>query len=193
MITLRRGFKEESERIARRLRWELGLTVHDPLDCFSLAHHLGIPCRALHEMRAEGLSETAIVCLSDPTARFSALTVCCGDRYLIVYNAAHTPARTANDVVHELAHIIHKHPPRPAFSYGGCREWDERYEGEATWQAGALLVPRDGVLAWMRQGGTIEAGALHFGVSRELFQWRVNMTGVTYQLARRRASSRVSG
>jgi Zn-dependent peptidase ImmA (M78 family) len=185
---LRRGFKEESERIAQRLRWELSLTTHDPLDCFSLARHFDIPCRALHEMRAEGLSETAIVCLSNPSARFSALTVCYGDRYLIVYNAAHMLERTANDVVHELAHIIHKHPPRPAISYSGCREWDERYEGEATWQAGALLVPRDGVLSWMRRGGTIEAGAFHFGVSRELFQWRVNVTGVTYQLARRRAS-----
>lgn len=184
-VKLRRGFKEESERISRQLRWELGLTVHEQLDWRDLATHLQVRVRTLEEMLAEGLSPESMAALSDPAARFSAVMVCRDGQHLIVYNATHSPARTANDVVHELSHKIRQHPPRPAISYGGCRDWDEQYEAEADWQAGALLVPRDGALAWMSRGGAIAAGAMHFGVSPELFQWRVNMTGIMYQLSHR--------
>lgn len=58
-------------------------------------------------------------------------------------------------------------------------------EQEADWQAGALLVPRDGALEWMHSNGSIEEGAEHYRVSRALFQWRVNQTGIVRQLKRR--------
>lgn len=55
-------------------------------------------------------------------------------------------------------------------------------EEEADWLAGVLLVPRDGAFAWLRNGGGMDDGAEHFGVSRALFQWRGNQTGVVRQL-----------
>jgi Zn-dependent peptidase ImmA (M78 family) len=76
-----------------------------------------------------------------------------------------------------------EHPLLPALGAGGCRRWDAALEAEADWQAGALLVPRDAALAWIRVNGSLEEGALHFGVSIPLFQWRVNQTGVMRQLA----------
>jgi len=44
---LRYGFKTEAEVLARELREELGLSYSDPLDCFALAEHFGIPVVAL--------------------------------------------------------------------------------------------------------------------------------------------------
>jgi hypothetical protein len=38
----------------------------------------------------------------------------------------------------------------------------------------------------MLADGELEAGARHFGVSVELFRWRVNHTGVARQIAARR-------
>jgi Zn-dependent peptidase ImmA (M78 family) len=116
-------------------------------------------------------------------ARFSAMTVAAGTRKLIVYNPKHPAGRQANSLAHELSHILLEHPMASALGDGGCRQWDPRLEAEADWQAGALLVPREAGLAWMRSNGSLEEGAAHFGVSVPLFQWRVNQTGVVRQLA----------
>jgi Zn-dependent peptidase ImmA (M78 family) len=80
-----------------------------------------------------------------------------------------------------------EHPFTPALGIGGCRDWHEDLEAEADWLAGTLLVPREGALDWMRNDGSIEDGAEHFGVSQALFRWRVNQTGVARQIE---ASSR---
>lgn len=185
---LRRGFKAEAERVALSIRAELDITAHDRLDCFMLAEHLGIPIVSLLDLQSYGASIQSIAHLEANDAIFSALTVCAGTRRLIVYNPWHSSNRQASSLAHELSHVIHDHPAGPAIGEGGCRYWDERFEAEAEWQAGALLVPRQGALAWISRGGTMEDGATYFGVSRDLFQWRVNGTGVIYQLSRRRAS-----
>jgi Zn-dependent peptidase ImmA (M78 family) len=117
------------------------------------------------------------------TSGFSALTICEGTRKLIVYNPRHPPTRRANSVVHEVSHVVLEHPPAPALGEGGCRYWDSRLEGEADWQAAALLVPRDGAFAWLQAGNGLSDGANNFGVSLALFRWRVNHTGVAKQLA----------
>jgi Zn-dependent peptidase ImmA (M78 family) len=181
---LRRGFKAEAERFALSLRTELGLQVTDLLDPHTLAAHLEVPVIPLTELRLNGASNQSVSHLMRRGSGFSALTVCEGTRRLIVYNPQHPSTRRANSVVHEVGHIVLEHPPAPALGNGGCRYWDAELEAEADWQAGALLVPRDGAFAWLRNGGTIADGAENFGVSRALFRWRVNHTGVALQLAR---------
>jgi Zn-dependent peptidase ImmA (M78 family) len=56
-------------------------------------------------------------------------------------------------------------------------------EAEADWLGATMLVPRESALEWMRQSGDLEDGARNFGVSIELFRWRVNHTGVVRQVA----------
>jgi hypothetical protein len=180
---LRRGFKAEAERISLSVRAELGLTVHDRLDCHDLATQMGVPVVSLPELRRYGARPESVAQLLASDAGFSALTVCAGTRRLIVHNPHHPPGRRANSLAHELSHIILEHPPVPPLGSGGCRRWDAQLEAEADWLAGALLVPRDGALAWLRRGRNIADGARHFGVSRALFQWRVRQTGVERQLA----------
>jgi hypothetical protein len=175
---LRRGFKSEAERTAELVRGELGLGLLDRLDCFALAETWGIPVVSLGELRDDGASEASIGRLMSPESGFSATTIVVGPRRLIVYNPRHGSARKASSLAHELAHVILEHEPAPALGVGGCRYWDGRQEAEADWLGAALLVPRACALAWMLSSDDVEAGARNFGVSVELFRWRIHHTGV---------------
>jgi hypothetical protein len=187
---LRRGFKSDAERTAEVVRGDLGLGPLDRLDCFALAEAWGIPVVSLGELRKDGASETSIRRLLSPEAGFSATTVVVGPRRLIVYNPRHEPGRKASSLAHELAHVILEHEAAPAIGVGGCRHWDGRQEAEADWLGSALLVPRAGALAWMLESDDVEGGAGNFGVSVELFRWRINHTGVLRQVEKLRREAR---
>jgi hypothetical protein len=178
---LRQGFKAEAERIALELRTELGLGPADRLDPRALADHLGIPVVPLRELSGDGAASQSTARLLDPEAGFSALTVCAGSRRLIVYNQRHPPGRRASSLAHELAHVILDHPAGPVLDQARARLWDETLEAEADWQAGALLVPREGAVAWLRRERGPAGGERHFGVSRALFLWRLHQTGAARQ------------
>jgi hypothetical protein len=190
---LRRGFKKEAETLAQLVRAELGLGTLDRLDCAVLAETWGIPIVTLGELREDGASESSIQHLLGSEAGFSAATICVGHRRLIVYNPRHSARRIANSLAHELSHTLLEHEPAPAIGLGGCRRWNGAQEAEADWLAGALLVPRESALAWLRSGGDLPEGARHFGVSLELFTWRVNHTGVARQLAYTQGRRRPTG
>jgi len=188
---LRRGFKSDAERTAELVRGDLALGPLDRLDCFALAEAWGIPVVSLGELREDGASEASIRRLMSPDAGFSATTVLVGPRRLIVYNPRNEAGRKASSLAHELAHVILEHEAAPAIGVGGCRHWDGRQEAEADWLGSALLVPRAGALAWMLERDDIDSGASNFGVSLELFRWRVHHTGVLRQVQklRRRAGA----
>jgi hypothetical protein len=187
---LRRGFKSEAEEISAELRSELGLEPIDGLDPFDLAAHLGIPVAPLFELLRYGAERKALEQLTQPHVKFSALTVCCGSRRAIFFNHIHSRRRRANSISHEISHIVLEHEPRPAVTDELGRNWDPVQEEEADWLAGCLLVPRAGALTWFERGGGFHDGADHFGVSRQLFSWRVNHTGVRNQLQYRAGLAR---
>lgn len=188
MSKLQRGFKTNAERTSEEFRRRIGLTVHDRLDPFALAAHLNVLVLPLADAGEIGFRPERIAVLVSPVSIFSAVTVCYGDQRFIVYNSGHSPARTANDVTHELSHIICRHPPGPPLGVGGCRQWDDRYEEEADCLSGALLVPRDGAFHRLRRDGSFANAAEHFGVSGQLFSQRAHTTGVVKVLGHLRAS-----
>ena len=89
-----------------------------------------------------------------------------------------------------MSHLVLEHEAAPAIGVGGCRHWDGAQEAEADWLGAAMLVPRESALQWMLRHGDLEEGAANFGVSVDLFRWRVNHTGVARQLAARRRYTR---
>jgi Zn-dependent peptidase ImmA (M78 family) len=180
---LRPGFKAEAENIAQLIRAELGLGPLDALDCFTLAETWGIPVVSLGELRDDGAKDHSVRHLLGDDAGFSATTVVLGTRRLIVYNPRQPPGRNASSLAHELSHLILEHEAAPAIGIGGCRHWDGVQEAEADWLGATMLVPRESALEWMRQSSDLEDGARNFGVSVELFRWRVNHTGVVKQIA----------
>ncbi len=100
----------------------------------------------------------------------------------IFYNPSQPRGRAANSLAHELSHIVLEHEPHIAVALDGSRNWDAAQEEEATWMAATALVPRDGAFLWIKQNGSASGGAQHFGVSEELWRWRINQTGLTRQL-----------
>lgn len=171
----RRGFKTEAEQLAVHLRTELGIGLYRRLDPFALAEHLAVPVWALEDLPDV---HAAVQVLHGPEiAAFSAMTVFDGTSRVIVHNTAHTPARQASNLCHELAHGALLHPASPALNAFGCREWDGAIESEATFLAGALLIPSKAIWWAAKQRQPREEIAEQYGCSVEMVQMRLNMTG----------------
>jgi len=98
-------------------------------------------------------------------------------RRAIFVNDAHTKARQAATIAHECAHVMLGHEADAHFADLGIRHFDDRVESEADWLGDCLLVPTPAVLPMMRRHGTLEACAVHFGVSEQLMRKRYNLSG----------------
>ena len=186
-MTLRWGFKREAEAIGREIRSELGLQASDPLDPCQLARHLDIPIVPLSGLRTTASGPVQYLFDVEPEA-FSAVTVFRGVHRTIVHNDAHSSGRQASNVTHEASHGLLLHPPTPALDDRGCRIWDQVIEEEATWLAGVLLVPESAALIIARRGTPLAVAAAEFGVSEQMMDWRLNVTGA--RLRRERARRR---
>jgi hypothetical protein len=184
-MALRRGFKSETNEIAREVRLELGLAPVDPLNPWQRASHLAIPVRPLSILR-NTLDNGPLFAVhhfgSTAPERFSAVTVFVGNRRFIVYNDVHSRGRQSSDLGHELAHALLLHPAAPALDEHGCRKWDPVMEEEANWLGGALLVSEEAAVSLARKAVPLAKAAFAYGVSEQMMEWRMNVTG-----ARKRA------
>lgn len=115
-----------------------------------------------------------------------------GETFAVVLNPAHAHTRQRSDLMHELAHVELKHvPARVEVSKTGLlllSDYSDEQEQEADWHAGALLLPRDGLLRLRGRGKSSDEIAAFYGVSKALCEWRLRMTGVDIQM--RRAAAR---
>lgn len=186
-MKLRRGFKTEAEEYAREFRDELGLEYHAPLCPWTLADHLAIPVLPLSEFASE-ISKAVRYFMGTGNSYFSAVTIFNGHKRLIIHNDAHHPRRQSSNIAHELSHGILGHPPTPPLNEYGCRNFNKNIEDEATWLGSTLLIPRDVALYIVECGMPIDLAKVEYGVSSELITWRINITGVTTQIARRKQS-----
>jgi Zn-dependent peptidase ImmA (M78 family) len=184
-VAYRRGFKSEANAIACEVREELGLLLLDRLDPWALAEHLAIPVLGLSELESTASDAVRHLGEVEPEA-FSAVTVFSGSRRIIVHNDFHSQARQASDVTHELAHGLLLHEPTPALDQRGCRLWNQDIEDEAQWLAGALLITEDAALWIVRSGLSLAEAGLRFGVSKQMVQYRLNVTGARKRVGRAR-------
>jgi Zn-dependent peptidase ImmA (M78 family) len=186
-MAMRRGFKTEANGIAIEVRAELDLRALDPLDPWRLAEHLEIPVITLSSLEADIPDAVHRLRAVEPDA-FSAVTVFAGTKRAIVHNDRHSRGRQASNLAHEVAHGLLHHPATPARDDRGCRYWNQDIEDEASWLAGALLIPEDAALWIVRQGMSLENAADHFGVTKRMVTFRVNVTGARIRVARARRS-----
>ena len=189
MSALRRGFKTWCENAARGYRRELQLPPIAPLDPRLLAQHLGITIWTPADIK--GFSSKDVFQLT-VTAResWSAATLRDGNASLIIINNGHALTRQNNSIAHEIGHIILQHEPARMYVTDDglmmMSEYNPIHEEEATWFAGAILVPRDALLDVARRGLTDRVIAEQYGVSVAVLQMRRRLTGVDIQLSRRR-------
>lgn len=188
---MRRGFKAWCENTATEYRSALGLGQDDRLDPESLAAHLDV--RVWRPEDVPELPEPSLqqLTIHDPDS-WSAMTLQIGDTSLSIVNSAHPETRQRSSPTHELAHLILDHGPgRIDLSPAGhllLNSFEKEQEDEADWLSATLLVPRAGLQAAYRSIRAPRSPANHFGVSLDMLNWRLRMTGVTKQM--RRAFSR---
>jgi Zn-dependent peptidase ImmA (M78 family) len=184
-----RGFKSRCENIAIQIRLNLGLKDSEPLSAFELAEYLGVWIWELDEI--PNLPRETLKHLGSVDGdEWSAVAVQSGAQDVIVLNPTHSPARQSNDLMHELAHIILQHEPSQIVVSDttgvGLRTFDKRQEAEADWLAACLLLPRSAVAFSHGRKMPIDKAADYFGVSKDLYRYRLRMTGVEKQQAFRR-------
>jgi len=183
-----RGFKTWCENTAVAYRRELMLKPVDPLEPRRLAKHLGIVVWNAEEVPGVPVDALQILLREDPWS-WSAVTVRVENQSVVIVNSAHSEGRLANDVMHELAHVVLGHDPgRADVSEDGLlvlHSFDRAQEDQANWLAGCLLLPREALIHAQRLGWTSQATATRYCVSVDLVKYRLNVTGVERQLAHR--------
>lgn len=185
---LRRGFKSQCEKRALELRRILSRKPTDPLSARDVAQQYevsvwtpqevqGIPAGDLQQLLVAGATE------------WSGFTLRVGLRHLAVVNSSQSSRRQNSVLMHELAHIMLGHDlVSGTFTAGGDfvpSTYNQDQEDEAAWLGGTLLLPRPALLWMRRRRLSDEDAATHFGVSLDLLQWRIRMTGIDYQLGLR--------
>ena len=190
MATFDRGFKSWAERTSGNIRRELDLSPHDPLDVFRLAEFLEVMACTPRDF--PGLPSDVLNQLLDHDPwGWSAATLTRHDgKVLLIFNPRKSRGRMASDIAHELAHIILEHKPSTIiFSHDGSfamRTYDQKQEDEANWLAWSLLLPREALLRTRRNALSVEQTAEMYGVTTQLVNYRLRMTGVSVQLERTR-------
>ena len=157
---MRRGFKAWCEKTAIDYRGELGIEVADRLNPKDLAQHLGVLVWKPEDIPDFDNRSLHQLTQADPES-WSAVTIRIAESHLTIVNSTHSRARQRSSLCHELSHLILKHEP-------------DRID----------LSPDGHLLLSSR------ALANHFGVSADMLNWRLRMTGVVIQTNRARAWAR---
>jgi hypothetical protein len=181
----KRGFKTWCENIAALQRKALGLQPFDALDPFQFAKHLGVKVWTADQI--PGLdSESSNILLKKDSDSWSAVTLSGGPKDLIILNPTQTGGRLASNLMHELSHIVIGHAPaRVDVSEEGylmLSTFDKVQEDEAIWLCGCLLLPREALVASRRRGTPFNEVKRTYGSSKEMFDYRMRVTGVTKQV-----------
>lgn len=87
--------------------------------------------------------------------------------------------------MHELSHLILEHEPSQIMVSPDhpiiLRSYNDTLESEANWLSGCLLPPREALVFIKKQGISITDACNEYVVSKQLFQYRINTTGVNRQ------------
>lgn len=183
-MKLRWGFKKETNEYAKEFRKEFKKKPFEPLCPWDLANHLLIPILKLSQIDEEAAVQYLTVTNQDV---FSAVTVFNGRKRIIVHNDSHHPRRQAANIAHELSHAILDHPPTPPFTDAGERFLNtevQEIENEANWMGPGLLISEEAALHIVRKKIPIPDAVTLYGVSQQLIQMRINVTGAKRRISR---------
>lgn len=182
-----RGFKSWCERVAIQQRTELKLKPEDPLDPMVLTKHLEIEVWTAAQIPGLDPLYLDVLVEKDPDS-WSAITLCTGQKDLIIVNPAHGGGRRASDIMHEIAHILIGHDPaRVEVTEDGLlflSFYDKQQEEEAKWLSGCLLLPREALLLIRRRKMDTETAARTYGVSDQMLTFRQRVLNLVPQSGR---------
>ncbi len=179
-MSFKRGFQAEANRIAVRVREQMGLTALDPIDPVVVCEHFDIALIKLSELGGDS-SEF----LSSDNSVFSAVTVPCGAKIAIVHNDSHHPYRQRSNICHELGHCFLGHNHTPPLTASGERIRDGGIEAEANFLGGTLLLTNEGAIHILRSG-LMPVAQHRYGISKPMLTYRLQVSGARkiYQRSR---------
>lgn len=169
-LSFKRGFKAEANRIALRIRQQMGLAPHAPIDPAAVCANFEIELLKLSEVVPDSPF------LGVHREAFSAVTVPRGRATAIVYNNSHHPYRQRSNICHELAHCFLGHECAPPLLENGGRSHDSGIEGEANYLAGALLITNEAANKIMIDRLYHQAQSI-YGVSKPMLDYRLRVSG----------------
>jgi Zn-dependent peptidase ImmA (M78 family) len=169
-LSFRRGFKADANRIALRVRAQMGLSEIAPIDPAAVCEHFEIKLLRLSDIDPDSPF------LGAANSSFSAVTVPCGWQTAIVHNDSHHLHRQGSNICHELAHCFLGHKCTPPLTAKGERIRDGGIEAEANHLAGALLIPNEVAIYIVREGLVPQARIL-YGVSGAMLTYRLRISG----------------
>jgi len=186
---LKRGFKAQAERLAKKYREDLNIHPCGPLSAFKLAEHLEVPVYKATEFLRLQEEANLLSGLLGTDCGWSALTMITkAENRIIIYNPFHSDARQQSDLMHELAHIICKHQ-RNETQYPfeipiGMREFNEEQEEEAKCLGSTLQLAIPCLLWASKRNMSYTEIADYFHSSIDMVKYRMNMTGIARRYAK---------
>jgi len=183
-MSLRRGFKAETSRIAAQLRQDLQLAPEAPIDLYAVAALLGLVIVPFSHFANRCPDEVTHLMKVDPTAWSAGLIDVGASKRIILHNDAHSPRRQRSNIAHEIAHVLLGHTATLPLDAMGCRNIDRDVEEEANWLGGVLLVPDAAAVHIVRRSLSIEDACRQYGVSADLLRMRINMSGARRRVGR---------
>ena len=176
-----RGFKSRAERIAIRLRKSLGTTAVDPVDMMAVAEKYDIPVWYPEDIAGLPVDAKEIL-LENDSSSWSAITIDFNGKMAIILNSAHSKARQASNLAHEVSHIIIGHKGAQHFVDPNAglllSSYDKKEEDEANWLSGCLLLPREACIHIKKKKLSDAQATKKYGISKEMLNYRMNVTGV---------------
>src|SRR5258708_23251216 len=187
-----KGFKKTCESVSLQMRRKLDLRDTDALDPYLLAEYLGI--KVIFPRNIPGLSDEKLkILLQTGVDSWSAATLICGGKNLIILNSAHSQARSSSDLMHEISHILLGHRPSEIAVTKDrllmLNIFNQDQENEANWMAGCLLLPRTVLMLVKRKGWNAQTVKSIYKTSENMLTYRLNITGVNNQFDRFRRNS----
>ena len=189
MSVLERGFKTWAESLAQSIRSELNLPSYAPLSPHRFAEYLDV--QIWTPQNVPGITPEMLKQLlhADPNG-WSAVSCTVSGIVRVIYNPQHSVGRQNSDIAHELAHVLLEHEPsKIVMSHDGAmvmRSFDPKQEEEANWLGWCILLPRPALVRAIGARKTVVEIAEEWCVSKQLVEYRIRMTGVRTQIARRK-------
>ncbi|AYQ30980.1 ImmA/IrrE family metallo-endopeptidase [Runella sp. SP2] len=175
---LPKGFTAKAERLAEKFRDELNVHHCGHLCAFRLANHLKV---SICEASDYGIEPEWLERLTGWSGLYMVNQF---SEKIIIHNTNHTLGRQQSTIMHELAHLVCKHPlpediilPELPF----LRRYNPQHEQEAEYLGATLQMTRKGLVWAMRRSMTVAQIADYYKASHEMVDYRLNITGVSKQ------------
>jgi hypothetical protein len=167
---------------AAKIRKRYGFSYTDPLDPYTLAESLGIKVIEPHDI--SGISSQDIEILRSIGTDWSGLSFPLPDnRKIVILNPFHEQPRKMITLMEEICHLIYVHKPQTKVRLFGYQkinfsDFSKKDEKIAYRVAASVLVPYKALESLIMQRKNIGEISLYFGVSPELVEFRLKITGL---------------